>query len=136
VNFSSRWPAEVEKTRHRVLLRAGFRCERCGKPADRTDSIWCGLIIHHRQRRYQGGSDAEENLEAVCEDCHRAEHHEERHNHWGKSWKRMDTRHTKMVRLRDEDLARLERLAEMLDRSEAGVLREGLRELMKREGLE
>ena len=66
---SSSW-----RRRSRIFLARHPTCERCGAPSE---------IAHHIIRRRDGGSDDEENLEALCRSCHEAEHnkHGER---WGK----------------------------------------------------
>lgn len=55
------------ETRQRVALRDGLRCVTCGRPwvasRDRTD---------HVVPRWQGGSDADENLQSLCVGCHEA----------------------------------------------------------------
>lgn len=54
-------------TRMRVAARDGLRCVTCGRPwvasRDRTD---------HVVPRWQGGSDADENLQSLCVTCHEA----------------------------------------------------------------
>lgn len=52
------WPA----TRRRILDRDGQRCYRCGRHA--TD-------VDHIVPRHLGGSDDDDNLAAICRDCHR-----------------------------------------------------------------
>ncbi|PYU34247.1 MAG: hypothetical protein DMG31_06580 [Acidobacteria bacterium] len=49
-----------------VLKRDGWRCQRCGSSV--------GLEVHHITPRSQLGPDAEENLIALCWDCHRRTH--------------------------------------------------------------
>ena len=49
-----------------ALERAGFLCERCGRPRQ--------LRVHHRQPRCDGGSDDPTNLQVLCQACHTAEH--------------------------------------------------------------
>jgi 5-methylcytosine-specific restriction endonuclease McrA len=60
------------KTRARVLLRAGSRCELCGIGADLT-YLHVGHLISVKQGMAEGLSDAEinhqENLAALCESC-------------------------------------------------------------------
>lgn len=46
-----------------VLVRAGGRCERCGRERP--------LELHHKLKRSQGGRHTESNLAAVCAWCHR-----------------------------------------------------------------
>jgi 5-methylcytosine-specific restriction protein A len=49
--------------RRAVLRRAHGRCERCGAPASDVDHI-----VSHAN----GGTDAWDNLQALCEPCHRS----------------------------------------------------------------
>lgn len=46
----------------------GTSCERCGMPDHRI------LVIHHKIRRADGGSDELSNLELICPNCHAIEH--------------------------------------------------------------
>ena len=50
----------------RVLERDGWRCQYCGRIAE--------LQVHHIQSRSMLGHDAEQNLIALCANCHRAAH--------------------------------------------------------------
>jgi 5-methylcytosine-specific restriction endonuclease McrA len=54
------------RTCQRVFERAGWKCERCHgiRP----------LHAHHRQYRSHGRVDSMDNLEALCNPCHQAEH--------------------------------------------------------------
>lgn len=56
----------------KMFLRAHPDCERCGEKA---------VLAHHIIRKRDGGSDDDDNLEALCNACHEAEHVNER---WGK----------------------------------------------------
>lgn len=47
-------------TRARVLARDGHTCQQCGQPATQVD---------HKTPRAQGGSDHEDNLQALCGPC-------------------------------------------------------------------
>ena len=47
------------------LLSKNYICERCGKPAE---------IAHHRRYLTAENSLNPDNLEALCRDCHNAEH--------------------------------------------------------------
>lgn len=49
-----------------VLVRAGYRCERCRK--------YRPLQIHHSVYKSRGGRDGVDNTEAICERCHSQEH--------------------------------------------------------------
>lgn len=59
-----RWDAaDWESATHLLLVRCGFRCERCGDPLGNE------LERHHRQRREQGG-DRLANIVALHTRCH------------------------------------------------------------------
>jgi 5-methylcytosine-specific restriction endonuclease McrA len=53
-----------------ALKPAGYRCARCGTHGGRGGS---GLQIHHLTYEHLGEELADE-LEVLCEDCHRAAH--------------------------------------------------------------
>ncbi len=53
---------ECEQLRLQTLERDGWRCQHCGKRDH--------LEIHHIIRRSQSGADSEENLIALCGECH------------------------------------------------------------------
>lgn len=55
--------AEYQRNRKTVLRRAGGHCERCGRQAR--------LQVDHIVNVAAGGSHAIENLQALCETCHR-----------------------------------------------------------------
>lgn len=55
-------PEPYEQLRRHVLQRDGWRCQKCGR---RTN-----LQVHHTQLRSQLGHDSEENLIALCSQCH------------------------------------------------------------------
>jgi 5-methylcytosine-specific restriction endonuclease McrA len=57
-----------EKYRLKILLaeRDGFICKICFKQGHRVK-----LTIHHKIKVSDGGSNKLENLELICEDCHR-----------------------------------------------------------------
>ncbi len=52
------------KLRQVVLERDGYTCQKCGI----DNKI---LHVHHKQKRFLGGSDTEENLISLCNSCHR-----------------------------------------------------------------
>jgi 5-methylcytosine-specific restriction endonuclease McrA len=54
------------RLRFQMLERDGWKCQHCG----RRDQ----LQIHHLVRRSQSGADCEENLIALCSNCHRSLH--------------------------------------------------------------
>jgi 5-methylcytosine-specific restriction endonuclease McrA len=59
-------PLSYDNLRQQVLGRDNWRCQSCGAMSN--------LEVHHREFRSHSGSDSEENLIALCGDCHRAEH--------------------------------------------------------------
>jgi 5-methylcytosine-specific restriction enzyme A len=54
-------PAHWARTRRRILRRDGHACRLCGAPA--TD-------VDHVIPASQGGTDADSNLQAICQACH------------------------------------------------------------------
>lgn len=54
-----------KRTRYIIMRRDGFRCQLCGRSA--TDGV--KLEIDHKHPQSQGGSDDEENLWTLCDDC-------------------------------------------------------------------
>lgn len=58
-------PAMDPELRRLVFLRAGGRCDACGRPLPAD-----GWEAHHRQLRSRAGADTLENLVALCRDCH------------------------------------------------------------------
>ena len=50
----------------KVLRRDGWRCQCCGSMRN--------LQVHHRQSRSLLGNDTEENLIALCDQCHKRTH--------------------------------------------------------------
>ena len=64
-----------QRVREYVLRRDRFMCQRCKRPAD---------TVHHKVRLTPDNihdpmiSLNPDNLEAICDDCHKAEHDEER----------------------------------------------------------
>lgn len=59
-----------------VLIRAGGKCEGCGKPAPfkkKSDNSPY-LEVHHVVRLADHGEDTPENARALCPNCHRREH--------------------------------------------------------------
>lgn len=69
--------AAWKRTRAAVLARAGYLCERC-RAAGRTVPA---RLVHHKARLEVRPDLAFEpdNLEALCNPCHEAEHVDERH---------------------------------------------------------
>ena len=55
--------AKWERVRRRELVRAGWRCESCGKAG--------ALEVHHRRPLHRGGDPwASDNLRVLCRGCH------------------------------------------------------------------
>jgi 5-methylcytosine-specific restriction endonuclease McrA len=52
------------KLRKFVLERDGYTCQKC----QAKDKI---LHVHHKKRRFVGGSDTEDNLISLCNSCHK-----------------------------------------------------------------
>ena len=52
-----------------VLERDNYTCQECGEM-----KIDAGLHVHHIYPVYKGGQSVEENLIALCHDCHRDKH--------------------------------------------------------------
>ena len=60
---SARW----ERVRRRELERAGWRCERCGRPG--------ALEVHHKTPLHKGGDPwSAYNLTVLCRACHFGAH--------------------------------------------------------------
>lgn len=57
---------EWRKRRNAFLGRKGWHCERCGRKVD--------LQVHHRSYA-RLGSERDEDLEALCRDCHEGHHY-------------------------------------------------------------
>ena len=53
--------------RKAILHRDNYTCQCCGKKN-------CRLEVHHIKFRHNGGTDDEENLITLCEDCHKGVH--------------------------------------------------------------
>lgn len=53
--------------RSAILHRDNYTCQCCGKKS-------CRLEVHHIKFRSNGGTDDEENLITLCEDCHKGVH--------------------------------------------------------------
>lgn len=59
---------EWELTRDRILIRDRYLCQPCLKEG-RTGAA---TQVDHVKPRAQGGSEADDNLQAICDRCHRA----------------------------------------------------------------
>lgn len=53
--------------RFRILKRDGFRCQLCGRKANEDDGI--ELHIDHKMPISKGGTDDDDNLWTLCNDC-------------------------------------------------------------------
>jgi len=84
---SSGYPADWQRRRALVWIRAHGRCELClrriGRLSCGHDEIWVlppeehllfGAQVHHIQHRLRGGDHSMENLRLICDQCHAAEH--------------------------------------------------------------
>ena len=60
-------PLNYAQIRRQVLIRDGWRCQRCGAATH--------LQVHHLRFRSACGSDCEGNLVTLCAACHRKIHH-------------------------------------------------------------
>ena len=69
-----KYTSAMWRKRSKIFLAHNATCARCGEASE---------IAHHVYRKREGGSDDEDNLEALCRRCHEAEHnaHGER---WGR----------------------------------------------------
>ena len=66
----SQQPMIKNDLRTLVLRRDNYTCKRCGKKFPPEN-----LHVHHIIPKKIGGTDALENLETLCEDCHRFRHY-------------------------------------------------------------
>ena len=62
----SRAATTRENKRRRIFARDGFACLRCGETNEDK------LTLDHIKPKAQGGTDADENLQTLCEDCNQA----------------------------------------------------------------
>lgn len=61
--------------RRRILIEAGGVCQSCrGKTFQTPAGEWF-LEVHHKKWLREGGLDHEDNLVALCPNCHRREHY-------------------------------------------------------------
>lgn len=65
-----RYPPDWEARREAVMERQNYWCGRCGRYAGDVSSFH----VHHLQFLSEGGSNALENLVALCQDCHALMH--------------------------------------------------------------
>jgi 5-methylcytosine-specific restriction enzyme A len=59
---------EWEKARKRVLVRDKYLCQLCMK----AKRVRVATDVDHIVPRAQGGSEADDNLQSLCGDCHKA----------------------------------------------------------------
>lgn len=64
--------ANKKRLRRQLGEERGEACERCG-----YDELIEILVVHHKARRRDGGTDDLENLELLCPNCHAEEHYAE-----------------------------------------------------------
>ena len=60
-------PDLYDQLRNQVLRRDGWRCQACGTMSN--------LEVHHKEFRSHSGTDSDENLITLCNNCHSALHH-------------------------------------------------------------
>ena len=65
--FWDGYPPDWETRKAGVLREAGYKCEMCGKSG-------VPLMVHHIKPLTKGGSNAFDNLQALCEQCHTQAH--------------------------------------------------------------
>ena len=61
---------EYGELRERVLRRDGWRCQFCGSMTN--------LEVHHQEFRSHSGPDHEDNLITLCNNCHSAQHSQDK----------------------------------------------------------
>ena len=59
--------AEWQRKRRFVLKRDGHQCRPCAAKG----LVTYGNEVDHRIPKAEGGTDADENLQTICEDCHK-----------------------------------------------------------------
>jgi 5-methylcytosine-specific restriction protein A len=52
----------------RILKRDCYQCQ----PCKREDRLTPGHIVDHKTPKFEGGTDDEANLQAICQACHKA----------------------------------------------------------------
>jgi 5-methylcytosine-specific restriction endonuclease McrA len=57
---------DYRELRKEILRRDGWKCQECGSMKS--------LEVHHQRFRSQSGEDTEENLIALCAECHSRAH--------------------------------------------------------------
>ena len=69
-----KYTSTMWRKRSQIFLAHNPTCVRCGAPSE---------IAHHIYRKRDGGSDDEDNLEALCRSCHEGEHNQ-KGERWGR----------------------------------------------------
>lgn len=90
--------------RRQVLERANFQCEDCQAPAPKGRQLWCGLDIHHRERKRDGTDDLPCNLLVVCEECHMKRRHGKGAPSYGRKRRATPTDQAFLIKLPKETL--------------------------------
>ena len=54
-----------EETKKEAMKKAGYKCEKCGKPLTMATAE-----AHHKTSLLAGGSDGLSNCQILCHDCH------------------------------------------------------------------
>lgn len=57
-----------DKLRKRILTRDKYLCQACARKGRLTPAN----EVDHKKPKAKGGTDAEDNLEAICSPCHKA----------------------------------------------------------------
>lgn len=67
------YPSDWDSRRREVYKRDGYTCQNCGRKGNQEGSA--ELHAHHVVPKSKGGTHSVSNLTAVCEECHKAIHH-------------------------------------------------------------
>lgn len=70
--------ANLNKIKLQIIDAQSGRCNNCAKEI-RADGL--GVDLHHKRKRSLGGTDIRENLEALCQWCHRIIKHGGNHGY-------------------------------------------------------
>lgn len=74
ISGGKKWAGKWRRLRKQVLANANHRCSVCGNSR--------GLQVHHIKPVSAGGTDAIDNLRALCAGCHKAAHSGNRFWFW------------------------------------------------------
>ena len=82
------WPYgdAIEKIRCAVFIRAGYKCEHCGKSVPWAGSIFVRGHLHEREWKGKGGDQSIANGVCLCYSCHMGSEtagHGKRKPQWG-----------------------------------------------------